>query len=178
VIARAPATTACTVARVLPDALTTPAATVAERLVARGQTVAVAESSAGGLISASLLAVPGASAYYRGGVVIYTLEGATTMLAGATDLEPGSRGACEPFARFLAASVAAKLGADWGVGEAGAAGPTGNRYGDPAGHGWIAIAGPGGRLDAERLLTGDDDRAANMEAFAARGLQALAATLG
>ena len=51
--------------------------------------VAVAESSAGGLVSAALLAVPGASAYYRGGVVIYTLDGAKAILGGATDLDPG-----------------------------------------------------------------------------------------
>jgi nicotinamide mononucleotide (NMN) deamidase PncC len=100
------------------------------------------------------------------------------MLAGATDLDPGERGASEPFARYLAAGAAAKLGADWGVGETGATGPTGNRYGDPAGHAWLAVAGPGGVLHAENLLTGDDDRAANMERFAARALEVLAEALG
>jgi PncC family amidohydrolase len=162
---------------VLSDTLTRPAAEVAEQLIARGESVAVAESSAGGLVSAALLAVPGASAYYRGGVVIYTLAGARAILAGATDLDPGDRGACEPFARYLAASAAAKHVADWGVGETGAAGPKGNRYGDPAGHAWVALAGPGGLLTTEHVLTGDDDRAANMEAFAARALSALAAAL-
>lgn len=158
-------------------ALSGPAADVAERLTARGETIAVAESSAGGLISAALLAVPGASAYYRGGIVIYTLDGARSMLAGATDLDPGERGACEPFARYLAVSAAAKLGADWGIGETGAAGPTGNRYGDPAGHAWLALAAPDGDVRTEHVLTGADDRAGNMEAFAARALQALAAAL-
>lgn len=138
--------------------------------------MAVAESSAGGLVSAALLAVPGASAYYRGGVVIYTLDGTQAMLAGATDLEMGERGACEPFATFLAAAAARKLDADWGVGEAGAAGPTGS-YGEEPGHTWVAVAGPGGFLQAEHLLTGSDDREANMEAFAAKALQALAAAL-
>jgi nicotinamide-nucleotide amidase len=162
----------------LPDALTDPANEIAERLVARGQTVAVAESSAGGLISAALLSVGGASAYYRGGLVIYTLEGAQAMLADATDLDPGGRGACEPFARYLAASAAARLGADWGIGETGATGPSGNGYGDPAGHAWLAVAGPDGLLQAGHLLTGDGDRAANMEAFAAAALRRLAAAIG
>jgi nicotinamide-nucleotide amidase len=162
---------------VLPETLTAPAAQIAQRLVARGESVAVAESSAGGLISAALLAVPGASAYYRGGVVFYTLEGVRTVLADATDLEPGSRGSCEPFARFLAVATAAKHGADWGVSESGASGPAGNPYGDPPGHAWVAVAAPGGHLHAEHVLTGDDDRAANMEAFAAHALRALAAAL-
>jgi nicotinamide-nucleotide amidase len=157
--------------------LTDLAADIAARLVTRGETVAVAESSAGGLISAALLSVPGASAYYRGGLVVYTLDGARAMLAGATDLDPGPRGACEPFARFLAASAAARLDADWGVGETGATGPSGNPYGDPAGHAWLAVAGPGGSLHAEHLLTGADDRTANMEAFAAKALRVLAGAL-
>jgi nicotinamide-nucleotide amidase len=162
---------------VLSEALTDAATTVADRLVERGQTLAVAESSAGGLISAALVSVPGASAYYRGGLVVYTVDGATAMLAGATDLDPGARGACEPFARYLAASAAAKLGADWGLGETGATGPRGNRYGDPAGHAWLAVAGPDAYLRTEHLLTGVAERAANMEAFAAQALALLAAAL-
>ena len=116
----------------LPDALTTPAAEIAEKLGAAGQTLAVAESSAGGLISASLLSVAGASRYYRGGFVTYTHDGTRAALADATDLEPGDRGACEQFARFLASASRGKLSADWSVSETGASGPTGNRYGDPA----------------------------------------------
>ncbi|GAA3073029.1 CinA family protein [Pseudonocardia yunnanensis] len=157
--------------------LTTLSARVAEQLISRRQTVAVAETSAGGLISAALLAVPGASAYYRGGTVTYTRDGVAALFAGATDMEPGDRGACEPFARYLAASVAAKLDTDWAVSEAGAAGPSGNRYGDPAGHTWVAVAGPDGFLRAEHLLTGSDDREANMEAFAAAALNALLTSL-
>jgi nicotinamide-nucleotide amidase len=118
----------------LPAALTTPAAEIADKLGAAGQTLAVAESSAGGLISASLLSVAGASRYYRGGFVTYTHDGTRAVLADATDLEPGDRGACEPFARFLASAARGKLSADWSVSETGASGPTGNRYGDPPGH--------------------------------------------
>lgn len=160
------------------DALIRAATAVGARLVERGESVAVAESSAGGLISAALLSVGGASAYYRGGMVIYTLDGARAMLAGATDLDPGRRSASEPFAQYLAASAAAKLGADWGVGETGATGPSGNPYGDPAGHAWVAVAGPGGHVEAEHQLTGSADRTANMEAFALAALRRLAAALG
>jgi nicotinamide-nucleotide amidase len=161
----------------LPDALITPAAEIAERLGARGQTLAVAESSAGGLVSASLLSVAGASRYYRGGFVTYTHEGTRAVLADATDLEPGDRGACEQFGRFLADAARAKLGADWSVSETGASGPTGNRYGEPAGHAWLAVAGPDGLLRTEHLLTGTDDRAGNMELFAAAALGLLLSTL-
>lgn len=162
----------------LPDVLTTPAVTIAARLVERGETVGVAESSAGGLICAALLAVPGASAYYRGGTVVYDHGGIRAYLAGATDLDPGRRGACEPLARYLAVSAAAKVGADWGVGECGAAGPAGNPYGDPAGHTWVAVAGADGLLQTRHLLTGDDDREANMVRFAAAALGELAVALG
>ena len=54
------------------DQLMSLAAEVGEALKARGEKVAVAESSSGGLISAALLSVPGASAYYLGGAVVYT----------------------------------------------------------------------------------------------------------
>lgn len=161
----------------LPGDLTEPACAVAGRLKERGQTVAVAESAAGGLISAALLAVPGASAYYRGGLVIYTLNGATELLAGGPPLPADARGASEPFARWLALSAATKLAADWGLGETGAAGPAGNPYGDPAGHAWVAVRGPGGEAPAKHVLTGSDDREANMESFAAAGLLLLLATL-
>ena len=153
------------------------AADLAERLVARGETLAVAESSAGGLISAAMLSVPGASAYYRGGVVIYDRASVKATLLGATDLDPGTKGASETFARFLSASAAARFGATWGLGETGATGPDPNPYGDPAGYAWVAVSGPGDLLVAENVVTGDDDRVANMEAFAARALALLAAQL-
>jgi nicotinamide-nucleotide amidase len=137
--------------------------------------VAVAEGACGGLVSAALLSVPGASAYYLGGTVIYTLAAHTALLEGAVAPPPGMRGATEEFALHLARSVRVRLGATWGIGEGGAAGPTGNRYGDPAGHGWVAAAGP---VEATRhILTGSDDRQANMIAFAATALGLLAEAL-
>lgn len=162
----------------LPASLTAPATVIAERLVARGETVAVAESSAGGLIAAALVGVPGASAYFRGGTVFYDGPGLRAMLGDApTALEPGNRGACEQLARYLADATAAKLRAQWGVSETGASGPSGNPYGDPAGHSWVAVRRPDGSIEAEHVLTGDSDRQANMVAFAARALEKLAAAV-
>ena len=138
---------------------------VAERLKARGETVAVAESSAGGLISASLLALPGASAYFLGGGVVYT-KAARAGLLGITDAEmAGLRSSSEPYALLLARTVRARLGADWGFAETGAAGPSGNRYGDAAGHSCLAVSGPVERVIT--LETGMAGREANMRAFAA-----------
>ena len=154
----------------LPSELTRIANEIAPRLRGRAETVAVAEGSAGGLISAALLAVPGASAYYLGGAVVYTLAASRAWMAGAVEAPRGMRGATEEFALYLARSAAAKLGSAWGIGEAGAAGPP-NRYGDPAGHGWVAVSGPN---EATRhILTGDDDREENMVAFASAALALL-----
>lgn len=141
---------------------------VAERLVARRQTVAVAESSAGGLISAALLSVPGASAYYLGGGVIYTGRALKGVLqVDRRELE-GMRSSSEPYAAFLAETVRQRLRADWGLAETGAAGPTGNVYGDAAGHACLAVAGPAALV--QTLETGSPDRIANMSRFAAAAL--------
>jgi nicotinamide-nucleotide amidase len=151
------------------------AARVGQALKDRGETVGVAEGSCGGLVSAALLAVPGASAYYAGGAVIYTLAASRAFLAGAVEAPAGMRGASEPFARYLARSAVAKLACTWGIGEGGAAGPTGNRYGDPAGHAWVAVAGPAEA--ARHVLTGDEDRLSNMTAFAVAAVGLLAELL-
>ena len=149
----------------------------AASLVARGETVAVAEGSCGGLISAALLAVPGASAYFLGGAVIYTAHASRAFISGSgVEHPPNMRGATEDFAQFLARAVRTKVGATWGIGEGGAAGPKGNPYGDPPGHAWVAVAGLG---EATRhLLTGNDDRVANMEAFAVSAIGLLVEQLG
>lgn len=148
---------------------------VGAALRASGETVGVAEGSCGGLISAALLAVPGASAYYAGGAVIYTLAANRAFLAGAVPTPPDLRGATEAFAAYLARSAAVRLDSTWGIGEGGAAGPTGNRYGDPAGHAWIAVAGP--REMTRHLLTGSSNRVENMTAFALGALALLAEQL-
>jgi nicotinamide-nucleotide amidase len=143
----------------------------ARRLRERNETVAVAESSSGGLISASLLSIPGASAYFIGGTVTYTRVANRALLGGAVAAPPGLRGETEEFAIHLAHAASLKLQTTWGIGESGAAGPSGSPYGDPAGHVWVAVTGP---TDSTRhLLTGSDDRSANMVAFAAGALSLL-----
>lgn len=147
---------------------------VASVLRDRSETVAVAEGSAGGLVSAALLSVPGASAYFVGGTVIYTVAASRAWMAGAVDAPAGMRGATETFAGYLATSVRLKVGSTWGIGEAGAAGPA-NPYGDPAGHSWLAVDGP--RSATRNVLTGLDDRLDNMVAFTAAALQLFAEVL-
>lgn len=145
---------------------------IATLLKARGETLAVAESSGGGLISAALLTVPGASAYFLGGGVIYTRQARDT-LAGIPDAAmKGLRSSSEPYAKLLAATVRGRLGATWCLAETGAAGPSGNRYGDPAGHTCIAVDGPHQRTLTVR--TGSSDRQDNMRAFALEALETLA----
>jgi len=145
---------------------------VASLLTARHETVAVAESSAGGLISAALLAQPGASAYFLGGGVIYTYASRRLFLDLPDAALASIRPATEPYALLLARTVRQRLGATWGLAETGATGPTGNRYGDAAGHACLGVAGP-----LERTITlekGQADRCANMRAFAAAALELLA----
>jgi len=150
---------------------------IAARLIARRETIGVAESSTGGLISAALLAVPGASAYFVGGAVAYTRHAKGVLLAIDDDAALGQfRPATEPHALLLARRARAQFAATWGLAETGAAGPTGNRYGDPAGHSCLAIAGTAER--AITLGTGSSDRIANMRAFAAAALELLADSLG
>ena len=144
---------------------------VGELLKSRKETLAVAESSAGGLISAALVAVPGASAYYLGGLIIYTQAGRENLLGLTREDMKGIRSASEPFARLMAARVRAKLGATWALAETGATGPTGNRYGDAAGHACIAISGPVETVIT--LETGSAEREANMWTFARTAIEQL-----
>ena len=148
------------------------------RLKARGETIAIAESSTGGLISAALLSVGGASAYFRGGSVIYTAHARTGFLEIPNPLPaPIERASTEAYALLLANTVRQRLDASWGLGETGATGPTGNRYGDAAGHTCIALVGPG-FSKAITLETGSADRVANMRAFSQRALEMLGEALG
>ena len=151
---------------------------IAARLVERKETIAVAEGSAGGLISAALLAVPGASAYFVGGAVVYTgnARGAFAAISLDEMKAQGIRPASEPYAALLAEQIRTRLDTTWCLAEAGAAGPSGNRYGDPAGHTAIAVAGPSPRTAT--LRTGSADRRANMRAFAKRALEVLAEQIG
>jgi nicotinamide-nucleotide amidase len=144
---------------------------IAARLIERRETVTVAESSTGGLIAAALLGVPGASAYFIGGAVVYTKTARAALLGvGDADMQ-GLRPSTEAYAQLNARRVRERLGTTWALGETGATGPTGNRYGDAAGHTCIAVAGPVER--AITLETGNADRQANMQTFAKRALELL-----
>ena len=135
------------------------------------QTIAVSESSCGGLLSASLVAIPGASAFYVGGAVIYTRTGQEGLLRVSDDAMVGMRASSEPYALLNARTIRQLLGTTWALSETGASGPTGNRYGDAAGHACIAVAGPVERVIT--LETGDADREANMWVFARAAFELL-----
>lgn len=148
---------------------------VGEQLRQRGETIAIAESSAGGLIAAALLAIPGASAIFLGGAVVYTGL-AKERLVGVTPADmAGGRAATEAHALLLASRARLTLGATWGIGETGAAGPSGNRYGDPAGHACVGVVGPRERV--RTVATGNSDRYSNMLDFARAALTLLSETL-
>jgi PncC family amidohydrolase len=157
------------------DELISLAERVAALLKERGETIAIAESSTGGLVSAALLAVPGASAYFLGGSVVYTRVARTALLDIQDAAVSGMRSSTEAYALLLARTLRERVGATWGLGESGAAGPAGNRYGDAAGHTCVAVAGPAERVIT--LETGSADRVANMRAFAAAALGLLARSI-
>jgi PncC family amidohydrolase len=150
---------------------------VGARLRERKESVSIAESSAGGLISTALLAVPGASRYFRGGGVVYTHEARRELLGISDAALEGIRPSSEPYVALLAQGMQGKLGTDWVLAEAGVAGPTGTSYGAPIGHASFALRGPNVE-SAFTLETDDDDRWANMMRFASFGLHRLAEALG
>lgn len=154
----------------MPD-LTSVSESVGALLKETGESLAVSESSCGGLISATLVAVPGASAYYVGGSVVYTRTGQQGLLNVPDSAMEGIRASSEPYAQLNARTIRERLGTTWAVSETGASGPTGNRYGDAAGHACIAVSGP-----VEKVITvetGDADREANMWVFARAALDLL-----
>jgi PncC family amidohydrolase len=144
---------------------------IAARLKARGQTVAVSESSTGGLVSAALLSVPGASAYFLGGAVVYTKKAREVLIdlpAEALAAAKGQKPLSEAFVMLLAQAFRQQFSSTWAIAEIGATGPTGSRYGDPAGTSCIALVGPSG--ESITITTGDDYRVSNLGALAAAGL--------
>jgi nicotinamide-nucleotide amidase len=151
-------------------------AEVGKLLKSREQTVAVAESSTGGLVSAALLAVPGASNFFRAGGVVYTRQAWEKLLNSSIKAVGGDKPLSEQTALHLANTVRSQLETDWGIGEIGAAGPSGTRYGDPAGYTCIAVVGPGVEKTIN-LKTGNDDRVDNMWAFTQAALDLLEQTL-
>jgi len=115
--------------------------------------------------------VPGASAYFLGSAVVYTRDARRILMEIPDDAMKGIRSASEPYARLLAESIRARFTADWGLSETGATGPPGNRYGDPAGHSCVAVAGT--QTSVITLETGNNDRLDNMQMFAKTALELL-----
>ena len=153
------------------DSLKPVATRIAAILKARGQTLSIAEGSAGGLMSAAMLAVPGASAYFMGGAVVYTRVARRVLLNLSDDDMRAVRPSTANYSRLMAEAARSRFGTDWAIAESGATGPTGNRYGDAAGHAAIAVAGP---VPADLVLeTGHGDREGNMRAFAQAALELL-----
>lgn len=151
------------------DRLLPLAAEVGELLKARGETIAISESSSGGLISAALLAAPGASKFYRGAGIVYAPNAFYGLLGLTREDITGMRSSSEPYAQFMASTIRTKLRAGWGLCETGAAGPSGNGYGDAAGHSCVAFAGADGAV-SRTLETGLSDRPENMVLFAQEAL--------
>ena len=151
------------------------AAKLGALLTSRRETIVIAESSTGGLLSAALLSVPGASAYFLGGAVLYTRAARASLLGIPDQALAGMRPATEAYALLLARTARERLSANWALAETGASGPSGNRYGDPAGHACIAVAGAAEQ--AITIETAGAERIANMRAFAAAGLKLLMQSL-
>ena len=153
------------------DLLTDTTSQIAQLLFDKKHTVSVAESSSGGVISAQLLSVPGASRYYRGGSVVYTLPSRRAFLDIPAERVEGLKPLTEEMVQVFADAAKQKLDATWGVAELGAAGPTGSRYGHAAGTSVIGISGPVNLTSM--VQTGKDDREQNMWTFAAAALELL-----
>lgn len=161
-------TSVTSVTSVLPS-LSVLATRIGATLRERGQTVAVAESAAGGLVSVALLAIPGASAFFLGGTVVYSRRAGKALLGlTAADLA-GMRAETEPYAVLVAGRMRETLRASWGLGESGAAGPSGSPYGDAPGHVCVAVVGE--TAVSRTIETGAADRPQNMGIFARQLLQ-------
>lgn len=145
-------------------------------LKARGQSIAVVDGATGGLISAALLAMPGASAFYRGGGVIYTMKGRRLMLGHEPGSLRGLTSATGAYALAQARLIRERYHSDWGIAETGAAGPGVHPLGVASGTSAAAVVGP----DFEAALvveTGSDERLGNMIAFTRNALELLQTAL-
>lgn len=131
---------------------------VRQLATSRGRTVAVAESCTGGLVGGALTAVPGSSAYFRGGILAYANE-AKTALLGVTPAVLESDGAVsEACVRLMAAGCRERLGADLAVAVSGVSGPDGGTDDKPVGTTWIGLATPAGVFAGGYRFPGDRAR--------------------
>ena len=146
-------------------------AEIASVLTERGETVAVAEATTGGLVSAALLSVAGASRYYAGGGVVYTLNSRIQLAGVSSEDYANYRGTTPDLIASLAEAMRQRLRATWVIAESGLAGPTGGRSGAPAGRTTVGVAGPVARTEV--FETGISDRVDNMVEFTTIALRYL-----
>ena len=146
------------------------AAEIGSLLGARGENIAVAETTTGGLISAALLSVAGASRYYVGGGVMYTRASRIALAGVPAEQYANYQGTTAELLTALAEAMRGRLGATWAIAESGTAGPTGGRTSAP-GHTTICVVGPAAR--SEVVDTGSADREANMVEFTTHSLRVL-----
>ncbi|MCJ1446586.1 MAG: hypothetical protein MMC23_007091 [Stictis urceolatum] len=162
-----------------PPSLKTLAAEVSVLLKSRSETVCIAETAAGGLISSTLLSLPGASKFYAGGLTLYTLPSRIAFAGWTQDSVKGYNGPTPDVVKGLAENVRGKLGATWCLSESGTAGPTRSGEGRNRTPGYVAlaVAGESGTVTRE-VDTGLEDRERNMVEFARAGLDLLKDCLG
>ena len=126
------------------------AASAVHRLVERRETLATAESLTGGLVAATIVEIPGVSAVFRGGVVVYQTE-LKHLLAGVPQPLLDERGPVDPdVALALARGGRERCGTDWALATTGVAGPE-PQGGKPVGTVFVAVAGPAGEQEVRRL---------------------------
>ena len=144
---------------------------IADLLRERKETVSVAESSIGGLLSASLLAIPGASKYFMGGAVIYTMRARRRLLGLTKETLDAQEPLTETYVTLLADAVREQLNSDWAIAELGATGPAGTPYGHPPGICVLAVTGP--KTLTRYFETKSGDREGNMIFFLTEALKLL-----
>ena len=146
---------------------------IAEALRARGEKVAVADGATGGLIMASLLTVPGALNFFKGGGVVYSFKTRNVLFDLPRDAYDGMVSASEDYALLQARAIRDRMGASWGIAESGSAGSSKHPMGVVSGRSVAAIAGPDGVEEVATLETDSDDRIDNMQAFTRNALNLL-----
>ncbi|EEA25933.1 hypothetical protein TMatcc_005817 [Talaromyces marneffei ATCC 18224] len=146
---------------------------ISSLLKERKETVSVAETAAGGIISASLLSVPGASAYYKGGLTLYTLESRIVFADWTQEHIANYKGPTTAIVAGLAESTRSKLQSTYTISESGTAGPGGGKASRKPGVAFLAIATPGGSYTREIDTGYGEDREKNMVGFAEEALKLL-----
>ncbi|MEM6494398.1 MAG: CinA family protein [Pseudomonadota bacterium] len=146
---------------------------IATALRARGERIAVADGATGGLIMASLLTVPGALDFFKGGGVVYSLKARNVLFDLPREAYDGMTSATEDYALLQARAIRDQMGADWGIAESGSVGGSSHPTGAPSGRSAVAIAAPSDMFVTCTIETHSEDRIENMFAFTRNALEAL-----